>query len=168
MYLRININSMKTDLRLSCHLVNVVGCIDAVFKQNLKHVCLEKLRQIIYWNFKVNHIIIETNVWIHWSRRVFVGASRSVPHGCRPMPTDPSLRQNATVATTGSASLKIAHLPVTQHEQICEIYTFLHVPSNNYNVTVNAIKRIYYWVNKTNVLFSIKTVNERICIDDRK
>lgn len=40
------------------------------------------------------------------------------------MPTDPSLRQNVRVATTGSASLETGHLPVAQREQICEIYTF--------------------------------------------
>lgn len=98
------------------------GCIDAVFKQNLKHVCLERFGQKMYWNLS-DLIIIETNVWIHWSRRVFAGASRSVPHGCRPMPTDPSLRQNVRVATTGSASLETGHLPVAQREQICKIYT---------------------------------------------
>lgn len=45
---------------------------------------------------------------------------------------------------------------------------FLYVISNNYNVIVNVIKRINYWVNKMNVLFLIKILNERICIDDGK
>lgn len=44
---------------------------------------------------------------------------------------------------------------------------FLYVICNNYNVIVNVIKK-NYWVNKMNVLFLIKIVNERICIYDRK
>lgn len=166
--LRTDITSMESNLRLHCHLVNAVWMPWCCIYTKSKEFMPWKILSYHVLQFKGYIIINETNESVHWSRRVFAGASRSDPHGCRPMPTDPSLRQNVRVATTGSASLETGHLPVTQHEQICEIYTFFTRHKQQLQCNSECYKKVWIWGKQTNVLFSIKTVNERKCIDDRK